>query len=151
MGPDNPVIIRSFAQNGAVDRFLYGADEEFVGSALRRTYAYAKFGIADAAAQAKLDPVAAAELWNLVDEAIFRASLFGLWAARDAWRDEIEASFDQKVRTASVEPLGALAAQLLGLPLLESDMIGNATVSRPFSILRLSKAGAALTSQTEIM
>lgn len=150
VGPDNPVVIRAFAQNGAVERFLHGADQDFVRAALRRTYGFAHDGVTAASVQAGLNLTEAGAIWTLVEEAVFRASLFGLLATRDAWRSEIEDTFGQKVRTASLEPMGRLAGQLLGLPLLESDMIGNTTVARPFSILRLSKAGARLDSQMEI-
>jgi hypothetical protein len=78
-----------------------------------------------------------------------QSALLGLHSTRLSWREAIEASFDQKVRTASVGPLGDLAGQLLTLPLTESEMMGNMTVARPFSILRLSKAGAVLSHPTE--
>ena len=147
VGRDNPVVVRSFAQNGAVDRFLYGADEEFTAEAFRRV-AILTMGEIERLKTAA-GKTGDAEFWGDVDRGVMQSALLGLHSTRLSWREAIEASFDQKVRTASVGPLGDLAGQLLSLPLTESEMMGNMTVARPFSILRLSKAGAVLTHPTE--
>ncbi|WGM39439.1 hypothetical protein [Caulobacter sp. NIBR1757] len=147
VGRDNPVVVRSFAQNGAVDRFLYGADEEFTGEAFRRVAILTMSEIERLKTAA--GKTGDAEFWGQVDQAVMQSALLGLYSTRLSWREAIEASFDQKVRTASVGPLGDLAGQLLSLPLTESEMMGNMTVARPFSILRLSKAGAVLSHPTE--
>lgn len=147
VGRDNPVVVRSFAQNGAVDRFLYGADEEFTAEAFRRV-AILTMGEIERLKTAA-NKTGDADFWGEVDQAVMQSALLGLYSTRLSWREAIEASFDQKVRTASVGPLGDLAGQLLSLPLTESEMMGNMTVARPFSILRLSKAGAVLTHPTE--
>ena len=147
VGRDNPGVVRSFAQNGAVDRFLYGADEEFTGEAFRRVSILTMGEIERLRTDAGKS--GDADFWGEVDRAVMQSALLGLYSTRLSWREAIEASFDQKVRTASVGPLGDLAGQLLSLPLIESEMMGNMTVARPFSILRLSKAGATLTHPTE--
>jgi len=143
VGREAPVVVRSFAQNGAIDRFLYGADEEFTAEAFRQV-AIRTMSEIERVRIAK-DHKADADLWSEIDRAVIQSALLGLHSTRNAWREAIEDRFDQKVRTASVGPLGDLAGQLLSLPITESEMLGNATVARPFSILRLSKAGAVLT------
>ena len=147
VGRDNPVVVRSFAQNGAVDRFLYGADEEFTAEAFRRVSILTMGEVERLRTDA--GKAGDADFWGEVDRAVMQSALLGLYSTRLSWREAIEASFDQKVRTASVGPLGNLAGQLLSLPLIESEMMGNMTVARPFSILRLSKAGAVLSHPTE--
>ncbi|MBX3479124.1 MAG: hypothetical protein KF842_01900 [Caulobacter sp.] len=147
VGRDNPVIVRSFAQNGAVDRFLYGADEEFTAEAFRRVVilSLTEMERVRRAAEHKGD----AEFWGEIDRAVMHSAYLGLYSTRLAWREAIEDSFGQKVRAASVGPLGDLAGQLLSLPITESEMVGNTSVARPFSVLRLSRAGAVLTHPTE--
>jgi hypothetical protein len=143
VGRETPVVVRSFAQNGAIDRFLYGADEEFTAEAFRRVAILTMTEVERV--RLAHDQKADSELWSEIDRAVMHSALLGLHSTRTSWREEIENRFDQKVRTASVGPLGDLAGQLLSLPVTESEMLGNATVARPFSVLRLSKAGAVLT------
>ncbi|NBB16246.1 hypothetical protein GVN21_12840 [Caulobacter sp. SLTY] len=151
LGPDLPVVIKSFAQDSAVNRFLRGADWVFLANT---DYASAHLatemfqGMFEGNMDAGQRKALTGQMTGLVSEAV----RFGLYQAMRARFTYVLDTYGSKVRSAtSAEPLGRLAGQLLTLPIVESELTGNLTVARPFSILRLSKGGASLSLEKELI
>jgi hypothetical protein len=152
LGPDLPVVIKSFAQDSAVNRFLRGADWVFLANT-----DYASAHLANEMFQGMFEggnmdagqrKALTGQMTGMVSEAV----RFGLYQAMRARFTYVLDTYGSKVRSAtSAEPLGRLAGQLLTLPIVESELTGNLTVARPFSILRLSKGGAALSLEKDLI
>lgn len=152
LGPDLPVVIRSFAQDSAVNRFLYGADWTYQNDTLNETTRIAELLAQHVAENSEFDAKTRKAMVGLTTAIATEAVRISLQQASVAHFIDILQTFGQRVRSATnVEPLGALAGQLLGLPIAESELTGNSTVARPFSILRLSKGGASLTLEKELV
>lgn len=152
LGPDLPVVIRSFAQDSAVNRFLYGADWSYQNDTVTETTRIAELLTQHVVENSEFDTKTRKTMVGLATAVATEAVRIALQQASVAHFIEILQTFGQRVRSStSVEPLGALAGQLLGLPIAESELTGNPTVARPFSILRLSKGGASLTLEKELV
>ena len=152
LGPDLPVVIQSFAQDSAVNRFLYGADWTYQHETLTVTTRIAELLTQHVVEGSEYDAKTRKTMISLATVVATEAVRISLQRASISHFVDILQTFGQRVRSAtSVEPLGALAGQLLGLPIAESELTGNSTVARPFSILRLSKGGASLTLEKELV
>lgn len=152
LGPDLPVVIRSFAQDSAVNRFLYGADWTYQHETLSETTRIAELLTQHVMEGSEFDAKTRKTMIGLATVVATEATRIALQQASVAHFIDILQTFGQRVRSATnVGPLGALAGQLLGLPIAESELTGNSTVARPFSILRLSKGGATLTLEKELV
>ncbi|HYE45151.1 MAG TPA: hypothetical protein VEA44_05195 [Caulobacter sp.] len=152
LGPELPVVIKSFAQDSAVNRFLRGADWSFVADTDHAAAHLAREMFQEMVQGGDMDRTRQKALTDQLTGLVSEAVRFGLFQAMRARFTHVLDTYGSKVRSATgAEPLGRLAGQLLTLPIVESELTGNSTVARPFSILRLSKGGASLTLEKDLV
>lgn len=142
---EQPVWVDAFAQAGAVERFIHGAESRFLMEAIQRIRFSGAFFTDQALAAWPGDAKAKAELSEMIANIVGMAAYTGQLSTRQAWREMVQDSFGEKVRVATgPEALGELAGKLISLALLEADMTSNPTVARPASVLCLSKGHAEI-------
>jgi hypothetical protein len=137
---DRPSSVESFAMNGPVQAFLDGARPEFRLHAYSATVEELIQRLKPVMERvARKDPALAAEVEDDLVEAIFEAPARGLGNAVRAHWDNVSSNLVLSVRSLPASGLGENAARLLRLAVLEHELTGNRTVSKPITILEMSK------------